>query len=165
MLFNRENKLLHDVFVELIVVGASRLLLLDPRIDREESGLVELLGFHQGRNPILLSLLKILNDILLIHQVLLVLAEVLCADIFYLVQLLVVLFLQVVSMLICFVSGIGDKGLDIVSFPEYFHLQLGDGLIQRRAECVTIFSLLKTYRTKLLAVVLGVCLCLSCQGG
>jgi len=85
MLFNRENKLLHDVFVELIVVGASRLLLLDPRIDREESGLVQLLGFHQSRDPILLSLLKILNDILLIHQVLLVLAEVLCADIFYLV--------------------------------------------------------------------------------
>ncbi len=46
MLFNRENKLLHDVFVELIVVDASRLLLLDPRIDREESGLVELLWFH-----------------------------------------------------------------------------------------------------------------------
>ena len=85
MLFNRENKLLHDVFVELIVVGASRLLFLDPRIDREESGLVELLGFHQGRDPILLSFLKILNDILLIHQMLLVLAEVLCADIFYLV--------------------------------------------------------------------------------
>ena len=85
MLFNCEYKLLHDVFVELIVVGASRLLLLDPRIDREESGLVQLLGFHQSRDPILLSLLKILNDILLIHQVLLVLAEVLCADIFYLV--------------------------------------------------------------------------------
>lgn len=85
MLFNRENELLHDVFVELIVVGASRFLLFDPRINREESGLVELLGFHQGRDPILLSLLKILNDILLIHQVLLVLAEVLCADIFYLV--------------------------------------------------------------------------------
>ena len=85
MLFNRKNELLHDVFVELIVVSASRLLLLDPRIDREESGLVQLLGFHQSRDPILLSLLKILNDILLIHQVLLVLAEVLCADIFYLV--------------------------------------------------------------------------------
>lgn len=85
MLFNRENKLLHDVFVELIVVSASRLLFLDPRIDREEPGLVELLGFHQGCDPILLSLLKIFYDILLIHQVLLVLAEVLCADIFYLV--------------------------------------------------------------------------------
>lgn len=122
MLFNRENKLLHDVFVELIVICASGFLLFDPRINREESGLIELLWLHQSRDPILLSLLKILDDVLLMHQMLLVLAEVLCADIFYLVQLLIVLFLQIVTVLVCFVGGVCHKGLHIVSFPEYFCL-------------------------------------------
>ena len=77
--------------MELIVFCASCFRLLDPRIDREKSGLIELLGFHECSDPVFLSLLEILDYVLLIHQVLFIFTEVLGANIFNLVKLLIVL--------------------------------------------------------------------------
>lgn len=91
MLLHGEDKFLHNVLMELIIFGASSFRLLDPRIDREKSGLIELLGFHECGDPVFLSLLEILNYVLLIHQVLFIFTEVLGADILDLVKLLIVL--------------------------------------------------------------------------
>ena len=91
VLLHSKDKFLHNVLMELIIFCASSFRLLDPRIDREESGLIELLRFHECGDPVFLSLLDILNYVLLIHQVLFIFTEVLGADILDLVKLLIVL--------------------------------------------------------------------------
>jgi hypothetical protein len=98
MLFHCKYKFLNHVFEELIVIGPCRLRLLDPCIDREEPRLIELLRLNKGSDPVLLPFLKIFNDVLLIHQVFFILTEVLGANIFNFVKLLVILLLEIVSV-------------------------------------------------------------------
>ena len=85
VLLHGEDKFLQYILMELIIVCASSFRLLDPCIYWEESGLVELLGFHKCCDPVFLSFLEILNDVLLIHQVFFIFTKVLSTNIFYLV--------------------------------------------------------------------------------
>ena len=59
--------------------------------------------------PLILAFLKFLDDVLLIHQVFLVLAEILGADVLDFVELLVVLINQAVTLLGSFIHRVFNE--------------------------------------------------------
>ena len=98
MLLHGINKLLEGVSDKLEVLQSRELTLLDACVHREEPCLVDLLRLNQSVDPMLLSLLESFDHLSLVKQVFLVLAEVLCTDIFDLAKLLVVNLLECVSV-------------------------------------------------------------------
>lgn len=140
MLLHRENQFFQHVLKELIVFSPSSLRLLNPRVNREQSRLVELLRLHQSGDPVFLSLLQILNDVLLVHQVFLVFAKVLGAHIFNLVKLFIVFLLQVLSVSRRFVSSIGHEHFHVFGLCLDLRLQLFALIDQLLMELVAVLD-------------------------
>ena len=93
LLFDRVYQFFEGVSHELYVLHPCQLTFFDTSVDREKTCLVQLLGLDQGVNPCLLPVFKRLYHLALVQQVLLILAEVLSADIFDFSKLFIVLFL------------------------------------------------------------------------
>ena len=94
ILFHSINELFDCVSDELHVINSTHFTFFESSIDREQSGLISFLWLDKRIDPILLSSFKCFDDVLLVKQMLLVLAEVLRAHVFNAVQLVVVLLLQ-----------------------------------------------------------------------
>ena len=141
VLLNRKNQLLYDIFEELVVFSPCLLGLFDSRINGEEPCLIQLLRLYQGRNPVFLSFLQILDDLLLVDQVFLILAEVLRANIFDLIEFFIILLLQVLSVRVRSRGGLCHESLHILAFVQYVILQFLNLFSQSLGGSRTILSL------------------------
>ena len=94
VLLHREDQLFKEVLEELLVLSAGEFTLANPRVQREQARLVELLGLEKRVDPLLLALHHHFDLVLLLDEAPLVLFEVAGANILNLVELLVILVLQ-----------------------------------------------------------------------
>ena len=98
MLFQSENQFFKQVLVELIIFRPQSLMVSHRTVNAENAGLIDFLGLYDRCDPVLLPLLELSTRILRQQQLLLILAEVLGADILNLVQFLVVFHLEGFAM-------------------------------------------------------------------
>ena len=115
LLLNRINELLKRVSHELQVLESGELSFLYASIYREEARLIHFLWLDQSVDPVLLPCLKRLHHFCLVEQVLLILTEVLCADVFDLTQLLVVFFLQALSIFLDLLRRLHHEGFQFLN--------------------------------------------------
>jgi len=141
ILLHCKNQLFHYVLEELTVFSPGNFRFLNPRVNTEQTCLIKLLRLNECGDPVLLSFLKILDNLLLVHKVLFIFGEVLCANIFNLVKFLIILFLQVLSMLISSRRRRRHKRLDILALLMDFLLQLNYRVDEARLRCASILSL------------------------
>lgn len=95
-----------------------------PSLDRIEPCLVELLRLNQLFDPVFLPLFQGLDDVLLVHQMFLVFAEILGADILDFVQLSVVLVSQVQTLSLGLGRVFFDKIRQLVVLVSHFLMHL-----------------------------------------
>ena len=110
LLLDRIYELLKCVSHELQVLKTGQLAFLNACVDREEARLIDFLRLDQGIHPVLLPRLKRSYHLCLMEQMLLILTEVLCANILNLAQLLIVFFLQTLSIFLHFLRRLHHKG-------------------------------------------------------
>jgi len=122
MLLDSKNELLERVPLELIIFNPLHLPFPEPGINAIEFSLINLLWFDKRIHPIFLSFLETLHQILLLHQMFLILSEVLGTNILNFLHLLIVPLLQSLSMGTGLTSNLHHIGLEGVSF--FMHLPL-----------------------------------------
>ena len=140
MLLEGKNKFFYGVLLELVIFGSDLFIFIQATVNAKETGLVDFLGLDDGVDPVLLSFLETLDELLLLHQVLLILAEIVGADILNLFHLLVVPLLQAFAMraaLGCNGHNVGLEGICLlVHLALQFIFEFGHGIL----ESVSIFN-------------------------
>ena len=115
LLLNCIYELLKCVPHELQVFESGELAFLNASVDREEARLIHLLRLDQSIDPVFLPRLQRPNHLSLMEQMLLILTEVLGANVFNLAQLLVVFLLEPLSIFLHFLRSLHHKGFQILN--------------------------------------------------
>ena len=124
LLLNCIYELLECVSHELQVLESSELSFLNACVDRKEACLIYFLRLNQSIDPVLLPSLQRPHHLCLMEQMLLILTEVLSANILNLAQLLVVFFLQPLSIFLDLLRRLHHKGFQFfyVRGESFFEL-------------------------------------------